>query len=172
MLFAKVKQVGLIVSISLGFFLLSCASIVSGTKQKINISSSPSAAKVKVERAVAGGVSEQTVWEGQTPATVELKRKYEYVVTISAEGYKDQRIVLERSTNGWVWGNLLFGGIFGIIIDFSNGAGYKLTPKEIHVELATAYLPDGRETAYAMIHLLDNEGRPVALPVPLVPIQK
>lgn len=35
--------------------------------------------------------------------------------------------------DGWLFGNLLFGGIIGIIIDFANGSAYKLTPAEVDV---------------------------------------
>jgi hypothetical protein len=35
--------------------------------------------------------------------------------------------------DGWVWGNLLFEGLIGIIIDGVNGSAYKL-PSEMYVD--------------------------------------
>ena len=37
--------------------------------------------------------------------------------------------------DGWFLGNLIFGGIIGIIIDASNGAMYKLNPDQIIAQL-------------------------------------
>lgn len=33
--------------------------------------------------------------------------------------------------DGWLLGNLLIGGLIGIIIDASNGSMYKLTPDQV-----------------------------------------
>jgi len=58
-----------------GFVLaiIGCASIVSGTRQNVAISSAPSGAQVKIER--AGAAQTKVVeWEGATPATVKLQR--------------------------------------------------------------------------------------------------
>ena len=37
--------------------------------------------------------------------------------------------------SGWVWGNILFGGIIGLIVDASTGAMYKLTPEQVEASL-------------------------------------
>lgn len=42
---------------------------------------------------------------------------------------------IQRSTSGWVWGNILFGGLIGLVVDASTGGMYKLTPEQITAEL-------------------------------------
>ena len=37
--------------------------------------------------------------------------------------------------DGWFLGNLLFGGIIGIIIDATNGSMYKLTPNQVNAQM-------------------------------------
>jgi len=148
---------------------IGCASIMGGgTKQNVQISSTPAAAKVKVERSgVMGRV--EPVWEGTTPATVTLKRKSEYLVTVTLEGYKPTEVTLEHGTNGWVWGNLICGGIIGLIIDFTNGAAKKLVPDEVNVQLVTAMGPGVEKSIYAVFSTLDSNGDLRVLPVPLIP---
>lgn len=148
---------------------IGCASLMGGgTKQDVQISSTPAAAKVKVERSgVMGRV--EPVWEGTTPATVNLPRKNEYLVTISLEGYQTMEVTLEHKTNGWVWGNLICGGLLGLIIDFSNGAAKKLDPGEVNVQLLTAMGSDIEPTVYAVFSTLDSSGDLRILPVPLIP---
>jgi hypothetical protein len=121
----KAKIIALSVTSCLLFS--SCATIVSGSRQEFNITSNPSQANVYVN-----GNS-----IGKTPIVTKLERKDKnQVVKITLDGYKDTEIKLTRKTNGWVWGNILFGGLIGLIVDASDGAMYKLTPDQINAELA------------------------------------
>ena len=146
-----------------------CASILGGgTRQDVQISSTPAAATIKVERTGVTGKIE-TVWEGTTPATVNLKRKREYLVSVTLDGYQTIEVSLEHGTNGWVWGNLLCGGLIGLIIDFTNGAAKKLVPDEVNVQLVTAMGPGMDHSVYAVFSALDSNGDLRLLPVPLIP---
>ncbi len=44
-------------------------------------------------------------------------------------------MTLTKKTNGWVWGNIVFGGLIGLAIDASTGGMYKLTPEQVSAEL-------------------------------------
>ena len=114
-----------------------CATIFSGSSQEVQIRSSPSIANVKIERTVSGG-GLVSVWSGSTPAVVNLKRKYPYLVSISQEGYKTSELGIQKTTNGWVFGNLIFfplGTLVGAGIDYGTGAAHSLKPNELFVEL-------------------------------------
>ncbi len=163
------KSVNWFIVLGLAAILIGCASIVSGTKQSVQLSSTPAAAKVKIERSVVG--QRISVWEGSTPATVKLKRKFEYLVTISMEGYKTSEVALENGTNGWVWANLVSWGLIGIIVDFVNGSAKKLQPDEVNMQLVMSYNPQGEKTVYAVFQALDDNGQLRVLPVPLIPEQ-
>src|SRR5437763_1935850 len=93
-------------------FLSGCATVVSGTTQKIPVSSNPTGAIARVD----GGIS------AITPTVFNLERKSEHTIEITKEGYKTIVIAIRRALNGAVWGNVLAGGIIGAAVDMSNGA--------------------------------------------------
>lgn len=105
--------------------LAGCASIVSGSKQSIAFSSAPPGAAVTVDAAKIG----------VTPVTVPLARKLEHDVTIELQGYKPYTVKLQKNLNGWFIGNVIFGGLIGIVVDASTGAMYKLTPGVVSAQL-------------------------------------
>lgn len=106
--------------------LTSCASIIHGTKQNLSVSSMPSGAKVFVK-----GVHMAT-----TPAVIELSRKESNIILrFEKEGYEPVEVALNRSVDGWIWGNIVFGGLIGLAVDFIDGAAYKLSPSEVNAVL-------------------------------------
>lgn len=96
-----------------------------GTTQEIGISSSPSNAAVTING--------QNM--GNTPMILDLKRKNSYMVRFELPGYETYETNLTRRTSGWVWGNIVFGGIIGLVVDASAGGMYKLTPEQINAEM-------------------------------------
>ena len=109
------------------FLLSSCASIIHGTRQSVSVNSIPSGAKVIVK-----GVE-----MAKTPAVIELKRnKTNIVLCFEKEGCQPVEVALNRKVDGWIVGNIVFGGIIGLAIDFINGAAYHLNPSEVNITLA------------------------------------
>ncbi len=107
----------------MGLIAAGCATIVHGTKQDVYVTSQPSGAVVRVHGTAT-----------TTPGIVTLDRKQRrYVLVFEKEGYKPIEIKLRRTLDGWFFGNILFGGIIGIIVDFANGSAYKLTPADVDV---------------------------------------
>ncbi len=115
----------LILAVSLSVLVWSCATIMHGTTQKIGISSSPSGAKVVINN----------VEYGTTPTFAQLKRGDDHIVKISLEGYQTAELTITKSVSGWVWGNIVFGGLIGLAVDAISGGLYKLTPEQLHAEL-------------------------------------
>ena len=72
---------------------------------------------------------------GQTPVIAELSRKEQHFVTIELDGYMPYETTLTKSVSGWVWGNILFGGLIGLAVDAISGGLYNLTPEQIEAEL-------------------------------------
>ncbi|HWV57450.1 MAG TPA: PEGA domain-containing protein [Longimicrobiales bacterium] len=105
--------------------LTGCATIVQGTSQAVGISSSPPGARVLVN-----GVE-----QGVTPTVLKLKRRENHVVVVELEGYHPYTATLTRSVSGWVAGNLVFGGLIGLVIDAASGGIYKLSPEQIAAAL-------------------------------------
>lgn len=114
------------------------ASIMNGTGQAVGISSSPTAA-VTID-----GVSHR-----RTPVVVQLMRKDNHIVRIELEGYQPFEATLTRSVSGWVWGNIVFGGLIGLAVDAISGGLYKLTPEQVTATL-------GRTAAATQAHGQDG----------------
>ncbi|HSC75389.1 MAG TPA: PEGA domain-containing protein [Pseudomonadales bacterium] len=104
-----------------------CASIVSGSKQKITIDSYPQGAEVLI----AGRSS------GVTPLTIDVSRTPEEVkdITVKKEGYKPAQVKLTSKLNPWFWGNIVIGGVFGSSTDSSTGAKNDYEPGQYMVNL-------------------------------------
>lgn len=123
----KMKKIACVTAVFVGtaLILAGCCSIVHGTRQKIGVSSSPTGAKVFVN----------DVPMGTTPAALDLDRDGTHKVRIELDGYEPYEMVITRSVSGWVWGNILFGGLIGLAIDAIDGALYQLTPEQVSAQL-------------------------------------
>jgi len=126
-----------------------CATIINGTTQKVGISSSPSGATVTID----------DMSFGKTPAFAELKRGEEHVVKVSLSGYRTEELVITKSVSGWVWGNIVFGGLIGLAIDAVSGGLYTLSPEQINAELKTGNMSaiDDEDGLYILTVLQPNE---------------
>jgi hypothetical protein len=115
----------------------SCATIFGKSSYPVSINSNPAGATVSIT-----DKKSKEVYKGQTPATVTLKSgagffsKAEYQVKITSPGYAEQVIPMNFKLNGWYFGNLLIGGVLGmLIIDPATGAMWKLDTPPINVTL-------------------------------------
>ncbi len=150
-------------SLSISFLLFNCASIIHGTMQDVSISSSPESADVTVKTAV-GVIS----FTGKTPATVKLARKNEYDVFINLAGYQEAKVHINKQFDALYLGNLVCGGVIGLIIDAANGAMNKLEPNVINVTLMTASIDKNTKETYAVFRAMDSEGQLRTLVIPLI----
>lgn len=125
-----------------------CATIIGGgSSQPVTLSAEPSEATYTITSSTGIEMA-----SGGVPASVRLPRKNEYQVNVSLEGYETRTLAITKGTNGWIWGNLLFGWIFGFAVDFLTGAAYKLEPSVINVSLER-----GVDTV-AIVHFLNSDG--------------
>jgi hypothetical protein len=108
-------------------FFAGCASIVSGTHQNVSFDSTPTGADIVIDNKVVG----------RTPATVNLKRKNDEVVTFVKEGYKNYTVSMSNfySYNPMVLGDFILGGPFGTTTDVTDGAIYRYDPTHHEVIL-------------------------------------
>lgn len=102
--------------------LSSCATIISGSRQKVEIASEPTSATVYINE----------IELGKAPVQIKLKRNQNYELTLKLEGYKTYETKLEKRFNAWYLGNVLLGGVVGFVIDPVTGAMFKLKPEEIN----------------------------------------
>lgn len=138
-----------------------CATIVGSPKQKVKVSAEPGQAHVVItsERGLE-------IYNGE-PGEIRLPRKNAYTVIVSMPGYLDQKVVITQSFNGWVLGNICFGGIPGGTIDFLTGAAWKLEPDRLNIQLKTA-MGDTEGSAVIVFYAVDENGELRSLTVPMI----
>ncbi len=124
--------------------LAGCATIVSDDDYAVSMNSDPEGASfVVTNRAgleVQAGVTPQVV---QLAAGAGYFKGESYTVTVVKEGYEEQTFTIRSSMDGWYWGNLLIGGLIGmLIVDPITGAMYKL-PDRVDISLNSAVTQEG-----------------------------
>lgn len=131
------KHIVVICALMIPTMISSCASIVSQSRYLISINSSPSDATIVITNSVG-----TEVYQGVTPATVSLNssegffKKASYQVKFVKDGYNEKIVPIYFKLDGWYWGNILFGGLLGmLIIDPATGAMYKLDSEFINEKL-------------------------------------
>jgi hypothetical protein len=120
-------------------FLSGCASIVSGGPEVVTISSNPPAAKMTLCNDRTG----QCMAVGQTPYTATLERGQgyfkpaRYSIKCEKEGYGLAERTLSAGMNGWYAGNIIFGGLIGIlIVDPATGAMWDIKENNLVLNLS------------------------------------
>jgi len=126
----------------------SCASIVSSSSWPLTVKSNPTGAKLQITN--RQGVS---VFDGQTPATISLKSgssfftSESYMVKLTLDGYAEKTIPVNCTLNGWYFGNIIFGGLIGLlIVDPATGAMYRLETTYIEENLTTNSVSNKEQT--------------------------
>jgi hypothetical protein len=113
-----------------------CASIVSGRKATVAIDSYPSNAHVVVHDKTGREVASVN-----TPGVVSLNRNgrwflpAHYTATIEAPGYQTAEVPIRSTINPWILGNVVVGGVPGLIVDDATGACWKPQQDSIHQQL-------------------------------------
>lgn len=117
--------------LAISALLFGCASIVHGPLQTVDFISQPKGAKLTIDGKDFG----------ITPRSVDLPRvgkfkgdrtqKMAYNVKIELEGYYPYEFRIKRELDGWFVGNIVLGGLVGIVVDAATGSMYKLNPDQI-----------------------------------------
>lgn len=124
----NVGKFGAVAALVATLGLSGCASILGESKYPVTVTSAPPGAAFEVT-----DKNGQVVHSGSTPSTVTLKsgKGYfsgqTYTLRFKKPGYADRTVTLDSSLSGWYWGNILFGGLIGmLIVDPATGAMFKL----------------------------------------------
>lgn len=144
----------------------SCASIVSKTNWPLAVDSKPEGVHVSITNK-----SRKEVFSGKTPLVTKLKSgggffgKESYTVAMTYNGGETRKVNVECKINGWYFGNLLFGGLIGmLIVDPATGAMYRLESKDIY-EVFT-------ETKTSQLKILDVNSIPLEWRVNLIELSQ
>lgn len=123
-------------------YMSGCASIVSGGPKTMPIMSQPDEATIEI---IDMKNDNATILKAKTPYTATLERSAgffspaKYKVRISKDGYMPHETQIDAGVNGWYFGNIIFGGLIGIlIVDPATGAMYKIYEDNVNVKLYQA----------------------------------
>ena len=124
------KKIGMAFAVFSLLVLANCATITRGTKDVLEINTDPQGADVQT----SNGFS----CDG-TPCSIKIPRKSKFVAEITKTGCEPTKVnVMNKiSNNGGLAlaGNIIFGGIIGLVVDLSTGAAKDLTPNPIDRKL-------------------------------------
>lgn len=136
------------------FFLTGCATIVGKDVFPLTINSNPEGAKIIVQDEKG-----KNVFSGTTPTTVTLNAGESYFhaksyrITFSKSGYGEQYAEVKATLSGWYWGNIIFGGLIGmLIVDPITGKMWKL-PTEINTNLSQQVSSDTNQSTLKIMTL-------------------
>lgn len=146
-----------------------CATIVSRSSYPVAVNSSPSGATVSITDKKG-----REVFKGSTPTAVTLKAgdgffsKASYQVKINAPGFDEKIIPVNFKINGWYFGNILIGGVIGmLIVDPATGAMWKLDTPPIYVNLNETF----KTSETPALQILDIANIPINMKRHLTPLQ-
>lgn len=163
----KVLKKSLLV-LSIPAALSGCATIMGNNSYPVRISSNPAGAHVSVTNR-----NNKEIYKGSTPAQVKLNtggaylKKPQYKISLSAPGFADHTETIYFRLNGWYYGNLLFGGIVGmLIVDPVTGSMWKTDTQSISPTLTTS----GTSQIGPSLEIIDIKAIPDSLRSSLVKI--
>jgi hypothetical protein len=132
------KQIALLTALGACAALTGCATIVHSGPRAVSVASTPAGAKVSIYDR-----DEHLVQTNTTPFVAELPTKYRYFqgqtyrLVFEMPGHATTEVKLGSSLSGWYLGNVVFGGIIGLlVVDPLTGAMYNLTPDKIEQPLS------------------------------------
>lgn len=115
------KSLVLIAALSLS----GCASITGTTNQNISVQTKESTGKELVG-ANCELINKKGKWFITTPGTVGISRSNDDIqINCTKEGYLQGKQGVVSDTKGMMFGNILFGGGIGAVIDHTSGAAYE-----------------------------------------------
>lgn len=139
------KWVSVIVIFSfLCVLLTGCATIMHGTTQNVGFSSNPTGAVVCIDNKECG----------KTPHVFHLSRNKNHIVKLEMKGYEPYETTLTKSVSGWVWGNIVIGGLIGLAVDAVSGGIYKLEPEQIQGKLKQTKTAFSKNTLFLQVVLV------------------
>jgi hypothetical protein len=107
--------------LAFGLLLGGCATVVSGTTQTIGVNTDPEGADCQFSRkgVLVGRVN-------PTPGTMQVGKDYESVTVLCRkEGFDETTGVIGSEFQAMTLGNILLGGVIGVVVDAASGAMMK-----------------------------------------------
>jgi len=118
-------QIHPIIFVPLIFITTGCASITGSTSQNLSVQTRAADGK-EVKESQCDLTNKRGTYFVSTPGTIMISRSNDdLMVTCRKEGYENGRASVVSAVKGSMFGNIIFGGGIGAVIDHSNGSAYE-----------------------------------------------
>ena len=125
-----------------------CATITSSEMQSLSLTTHTDDGQV-VEKARCTLKNDKGDWQADSPSFIQVRRSSEdLTVECRKEGQPDGFLRAISRAAGGMFGNIIFGGGIGAIIDHSKGTGYNY-PENLPVKMGKSLTIDRREEQQA-----------------------
>lgn len=131
----------------LGLFLLAggCASITQSEMQRVSVTASNEGKAIK--DADCSLTNDKGSWNVKAPGQVDVRKSGENLsVVCKKEGLIDGLLTAVSRAAGSMFGNIIFGGGIGALIDHNKGTGYDY-PDNMPVQMGKAVTVDKKDDA-------------------------
>lgn len=123
-----------------------CATIVGGRYQQVQVDARAADQSIRADCTLSNGEGEVRVL---TPGTATVHRSaHNLSITCQKDGKQIAQASYDANIRAWVWGNLVIGGLIGIVVDFSDGASHHY-PNKLSILLPSSYASITAPGAYA-----------------------
>lgn len=103
-------------------------------------------------------------WDSKAPANVSVRKSGEdLVVTCKEEGMPDGLLKAISRAAGSMWGNIIFGGGIGAVIDHEKGTGYDY-PNQLSVKMGESVVIDKKDEKKAAHQAAQPSSQPESKP--------
>jgi hypothetical protein len=124
---------------------IGCATITSNEIQPVSVTTKDDKGQY-LEKAKCTLRNDKGAWDTESPAFVQVRRSSEdLLVECKKEGQPSGSLRAISRAAGGMWGNIIFGGGIGAIIDHSKGTGYNY-PDTLLVKMGESAVVDRSET--------------------------
>jgi hypothetical protein len=157
-----VKLSNIVAAAALALTSSGCATVTRGTTNQVQLISEPAGADVKTSLG-------QTC---TTPCTIEVSRKSEFVAVFSKDGFQDASVPVQTRVAGsgaaGFAGNVILGGVVGMVADAATGATLEHYPNPVSVTLEAVSrskrAPSRKEKRLPTSMLLDMQAESAGRP--------
>lgn len=131
-------------AISLALMTLAgCSTITQDSGQTLALTASYQGQPVEADCKL---VNDKGQWTSKSPSNVNVRKSNEDLdVTCKKEGMPDGLLKAISRAAGSMWGNIVFGGGIGAIIDHNKGTGYDY-PNQLPVKMGESVVIDKKGT--------------------------
>ena len=82
-----------------------------------------------------------------------LDRKVEHRIQLDKAGYLLAEADLKPSINPWIFGNVVVGGLIGVVVDLATDSERSLSPSKVDVRLSPAGGPTPEQREEDSVYL-------------------